>query len=198
MAISISVARPKLVGTTPVSSDIILKPIVENLTNYEIPICYDNLTNTPVELTDISFESGSPTVTGLTPEIANVKVGSILVTEDGTADFASGTYVTAKPTPTTLTLSTNALATKENTTGTTTLTVDATAAILRITPVGSANNANIRFDITASIMSGANATDSNGNGYDEVSYSAGTNRVIGTLTVDFDSFATAFGLNRTN
>jgi hypothetical protein len=198
MAISVNVARPKLVGTTTFSPDIIAKPLVENVTNFEIPICYDNLSNTPVDLTDISFTTGSPTITGLAPELAKVKIGSVIITDEDTTDFASGTYVTAKPTPTTLTVSTNALDTKENTTGEASLTVDATAVILRIIPVGSTNSANIRLDIYASIMSGANATDSNGNGYDEVSYSAGNNRIVGTISLDFDSFATAFGLNRVN
>ena len=196
MAIALNVNRPKLVGTVVVPTNVIAKPVTEVSGGFEIPICFDNLTSTPVTLTEISITSGSPTVTGLSAELANVKVGSVLVTAGTTADFASGTYVTAKPTPTTLTVSTNALQTQEDTTGETTLTVDATACILRVRPI--VQSTNVRLEVTAARFSGATATDSNGNGYDEVGYSSGEIQTLSGVTIDFDSFATNFGLARVN
>lgn len=198
MAIAVSVARPKLVGTTPLVPDVITKPVIEEASYFEVPICFDNLESTPVALTGVSITSGSPTVTGLAGELANVKVGSILVTAGTTTDFATGTYVTAKPNSTTLTVSTNALTTVGSTTATATLTVDATAAILRITPVGSSTSANMNFTITISRMTGSLATDSNGNGYDEVTYTDGVANSVGTFSINVDTFATAFGLLRAN
>lgn len=198
MAISINVSRPKLVGTTVETPIITAKPIVESGNSFEIPICYDNLTTTPVILSDVSIETGSSTVTGLEEELSDVKIGSVFVTADDTTDFAAGTYVIAKPSPTTITLSTSSLTTKANTVATTTLTVDATALILRITPVGSSTTSQIRFNMTASVMTGNNAIDPNGNGYDEVTYEDGDSRIAGAVVVDFDNFATSFGLQRTN
>lgn len=196
MAISLSVNRPKLVGTVAVSTNVISKPVVENVTDFDIPFCFDNLVSTPVTLSDISFTSGSPTITGLAPELAQVKIGSVILTAGTTSDFAGGTYVTDKPSATTLTVSTNALQTQANTTGTTTLTVDATACIFRIKPVVSGTN--VRFDVNVSRFSGSLATDSNGNGYDEVTYAQGETFTLGGISVDFDTFATNFGLARVN
>lgn len=197
MAITINVSRPKLVGTTTVSPDLIAKPLVEGATYFEIPICYDNLTTTPVALSDISITTGSAIVTGLAEEIANVKVGSVLVTAATTTDFASGTYVISKTT-TSLTVSTNALTTTANTTGTATLTVDATAAILRITPVGSDTNSTVRLNLSAAIMNGTNVADGDGNGYDDVAFASGVTNTVGSVSLDFDAFATNFGLARVN
>lgn len=196
MPISLNVNRPKLSETVTVPISIINKPVVENVTDFDIPICFDNLTTTPVVLSDITFASGSNTITGLSVELAKVKIGSVIVTADTTTDFASGTYVTAKPTPTTLTVSTNSLAAKTNTTGTATLTVDATACIFRIKPV--INNTSVRFDVTVSRFNGSLATDSNGNGYDEVTYSQGETFSLSGINIDFDTFATNFGLARVN
>lgn len=196
MPISLNVNRPKLVGTVEVSTNVIAKPVTEVSGGFEIPICFDNLTATPVELTEISFTSGGNTVTGLAPEIAKVKIGSVLVTDGTTTDFASGTYVTAKPTATTLTVSTNALQTQADTTGEATLTVDATACILRVRPV--VQGTNVRLEVTAARFSGAGATDSNGNGYDEVVYGAGEAQTLSGVNIDFDTFATNFGLARSN
>lgn len=196
MPISLSVTRPKLVGTVSVTPDIIAKPLVEGASFYEVPICLDNLTTTPVALSDIDFTTGSPTITGLSAELAKVKIGSIIVTAGGTSDFATGTYVTAKPTPTTLTVSTNALTTLEETTATATLTVDATIGILRVNI--SSVDGNIRISPVCHIMDGSKATDSNGNGYDEVVIGDGSPRVLGSVDINFDSFATNFGLLRTN
>lgn len=196
MSIALTITRPKLVGTVSVSANVIAKPLVENASDFDVPICFDNLTSTPVTLSNISFTSGSPTVTGLAEELANVKIGSVLTTAGTTSDFASGTYVSAKPSATTLTVSTNALQTQANTTGSTTLTVDATACIFRIKPVVVSNG--VRFDVTVSRFTGALATDSNGNGYDEVTYSQGEVFTLSGITIDFDTFATNFGLARTN
>ncbi len=196
MPIPLNVNRPKLVGTVPVETNIIAKAVIENADNFEIPLCFDNISGTPVTLTDISFNSGSPTVTGLAVELAKVKVGSVLVTAGTTSDFASGTYVTAKPSPTTLTVSTNALQTQTETTGTATLTLDATACILRVKPVVSASG--VRFDFSVARFDGSLATDSNGNGYDEVAYSAGSPQTLSSITIDFDDFATNIGLARVN
>lgn len=196
MSIALTITRPKLVGTVSVSADVIAKPLVENASDFDVPICFDNLSSTPVTLSNISFTSGSPTVTGLADELANVKIGSVLTTAGTTSDFASGTYVSAKPSATTLTVSTNALQTQASTTGSTTLTVDATACIFRIKPVVVSNG--VRFDVTASRFTGALATDSNGNGYDEVTYSQGEVFTLSGITIDFDTFATNFGLARTN
>lgn len=196
MAIALNVNRPKLVGTVTVATDIIAKPVTEVSNGFEIPICFDNFTSTPVTLSDISFTTGEATVTGLAGELANVKIGSVLVTAGDTADFTAGTYVTAKPSTTTLTVSTNALQTQANTTGTTTLTIDATACILRVVPTVTGNN--VRLDVTAARFTGTTATDSNGNGYDEVAYSNGEIQTLSGVTIDFDTFATNFGLARTN
>lgn len=196
MAIALNVNRPKLVGTVQVSTNVIAKPVTEVSGGFEIPICFDNLASTPVTLSEISFTSGSPTVTGLAPELVNVKIGSVLVTAGTTADFASGTYVTAKPTPTTLTVSTNALQSQEDTTGQATLTVDATACILRVVPVVSGKT--VRLEVNAARFSGATATDSNGNGYDEVTYASGETQTLSGVNIDFDDFATKFGLARVN
>jgi hypothetical protein len=196
MAITLNVNRPKLTSTVPVTANVISKAVIENADNFEIPLCFDNISGTPVTLTDISFEGGTPTVIGLAPELAKVKVGSVLVTAGTTSDFASGTYVTAKPSATTLTVSTNALQSQEGTTGTATLTLDATACILRIKPVVSGSS--VRFDFSASRFDGSLATDSNGNGYDEVAYSNGSPQTLSSITVDFDAFATNIGLVRVN
>lgn len=198
MAISLSVARPKLVGTTTVSPNLITKPLVEGATYFEFPVCFDNLQSTPVSLTGVNITTGSPTVTGLAAELANVKIGSVLVTAGTTTDFASGTYVTAKPSATTLTVSTNALTTVAGTTATATLTVDATAAIVRLTPTGSTTGSTVNMALSVAVMNGTKATDSNGNGYDEVVFADGTSFSLGSFNVDFDAFATAFGLARTN
>lgn len=196
MPIALSVNRPKLVSTVPVTANVISKAVTENADNFEIPICFDNLQSTPVALTEISFTSGENTITGLSAELAKVKIGSIIVTAGTTSDFASGTYVTAKPSATTLTVSTNALQSQTDTTGTATLTVDATAVIFRIRPVVS--NSGVRFDVSAARFNGGLATDSNGNGYDEVTYSQGEAQALSSVTIDFDTFATNFGLARTN
>lgn len=196
MAIALNVNRPKLVGTVQVSTNVIAKPVTEVSGGFEIPICFDNLASTPVTLSEISFTSGGNTVTGLAPELANVKIGSVLVTAGTTSDFASGTYVTAKPTSTTLTVSTNALQTQVDTTGEATLTVDATACILRAVPVVSGNN--IRLEVSASRFTGSTATDSNGNGYDEVTFAQGDEQTLSSVNINFDTFATNFGLARTN
>lgn len=196
MAISLNVNRPKLVGTVTVATNIVAKPVTEVSGGFEVPICFDNLTSTPVTLSEISFNSGEPTVTGIAGELANVKIGSVLVTAGDTADFASGTYVTAKPTSTTLTVSTNALQTQVDTTGETTLTVDATACILRVRPIVSGTS--VRLEVTAARFTGATATDSNGNGYDEVTYSQGEAQTLSGVNIDFDAFATNFGLARVN
>jgi hypothetical protein len=196
MPISLNVNRPKLVGTVVVPTDVIAKPVTEVSGGFEIPICFDNLASTPVALSDISFTTGGDTVTGLAEELVDVKIGSILVTAGDTADFTAGTYVTAKPTTTTLTVSTNALQTQANTTGTATLTIDATACILRVVPIVTGNN--VRLEVTAARFTGTTATDSNGNGYDEVAYSTGEIQTLSGVTIDFDRFATNFGLERVN
>lgn len=196
MAISLSVTRPKLVGTVSVTPDIIAKPLVEGATFYEVPICLDNLTTTPVVLSDIDFTTGSPTITGLSTELINVKIGSVITTDGGLTDFAAGTYVTAKPTPTTLTVSTNALTTEEATTASTTLTVDATIGILRINITSI--DGNIRLSPVCHVMDGTKALDSNGNGYDEVVIGDGSPRTLGSVDINFDTFANNFGLARTN
>ena len=196
MAITLNVNRPKLATTVPVSTDIISKAVIENVDNFEVPLCFDNISATPVALSDISFTSGEPTITGLEEELADVKVGSVIETAGTTSDFAGGTYVTAKPSATTLTVSTNALQTQANTTGTATLTLDATACILRIKPVVSGTA--VRFDFSAARFDGTLATDSNGNGYDEVTYANGTPQTLSSITIDFDGFANNIGLARVN
>jgi hypothetical protein len=197
MAISLSWARPKLADTVTTASSLIPKTLTEGSTYYEFPLCFDNLVSTPVALTGISFSSGSPTITGTALELANVKIGSTFVTAGDTADFASGTYVTAKPTPTTLTVSTNSLQSGSATTATATLTVDATVAIIRINV--STSGAELLLTPVVAAMSGSNATDPNGNGYDEVTYSnASKVSTASAVRINLDTFLSNFGKARAN
>jgi len=197
MAISVSWARPKLVNTVTVASSLINKTLTEGASYYEFPVCIDNLVSTPVSLTGISIPNGSPTLTGTALELANVKVGSIIETAGTTSDLAANTYVTAKPTPTTLTLSTSALQTVTASTATATLTVDATIAICRITVVTSGEYVTLTPSIAQ--FTGATATDSNGNGYDEVTYASSTKVSTGAgVKINLDTFLSTFGKVRTN
>ena len=195
MAISLTTTRPLLVSTSEVNTSVIAKAVVESGSTFAVPICLDNLSTDAVNLTGLSFTSGSPTVTGTANQLANVKIGSVLITTNGTSDFASGTYVTAKPTSTTLTVSTNALQNGSNVSATADLTVDATVGILRVNvePSGS----NVKFTVSMATFDGTKATDSNGNGYDEVAYADGIATNIGTVTVNLDTFLTNFGVART-
>ena len=196
MPIAITAERSKLDPTVDVSVSVIAKPIVEGADYFEVSICADNLQGTAVTLTDISITSGSPTVTGLAPELANVKIGSVLTTAGTTSDFAGGTYVTAKPTATTLTVSTNALRTQANITGSAQLTVDATLAIVRLHI--SSTGENIRITPKVARMDGTKSKDANGNGVDDVAYTDGVELNMGVVTLDYDTFAQNFGLARTN
>lgn len=196
MAIAISPERDKLVTTLPSPVSVIAKPIVENADNFEIAICADDLATTPVALSAVTFTTGSPTVTGIAEELADVKIGSIFTSAGTTSDFAAGTYVTAKPSATTLTLSTNALQDQTDTTASTQLTVDATLAIVRI--LISTSGSNIRIEPRVARFDGTKAFDSNGNGVDDVVYADGLNSSLGILTIDYDTYAENFGLARTN
>ena len=192
--------RSKLNGTVENTNTIIAKTPVEGSNYFDIPICIDNYASTPVNLTGVSITSGSPTVTGTANQLANVKVGSIIVTAAGESDFAANTYVTAKPTTTTLTVSTNALQNQASTTATTTLTVDATLAVVRvyIEPNGT-DKVVIKPNVAR--FTGATATDPNGNGYDEVGYASASSSQItlgNATTINLDEFSTNFGKARTN
>jgi hypothetical protein len=196
MAISVTATRPKAASTVNVTVSAIAKATTESGSDFLIPICLDNLAADTVSLTGLSFTSGSPTITGNAVQLANVKVGSVITTSGTTSDFASGTYVTAKPTSTTLTVSTNALRTQSNIAADAVLTVDATIAILKVNVDDSGNN--IRLSISAAIMDGTKAYDANGNGYDDVAYSDGTNLSIGNINFNLDTFLTNFGKARVN
>ena len=198
MAVTQSWNRSKLNGVISNSTDIILKTPIEGSSYYDIPICLDNYSSTPVSLTGLSWSNGGNTITGTSNQLANVKVGSVIVTNGGTSDFASGTYVTAKPSSTTLTVSTNALKAGSSATATTTLTIDATIGILRLTLSSNEDN-KIKISASFGRFNGSNATDSNGNGYDEVTYSnAQVTESLGYVNIDLDSFSTTFGKLRTN
>ena len=56
----------------------------------------------------------------------------------------------------------------------------------------------VRFDFSAARFDGTLATDSNGNGYDEVTYANGTPQTLSSITIDFDGFANNIGLARVN
>lgn len=198
MAISQVWDRSKLNGVVENTTDIIVKTPVEGATYYDVPICLDDYSSTAVSLTGLSWSNGSPTVTGTALQLANVKIGSVFVGANDTSDFASGTYVTAKPTATTLTLSTNSLQAGTATTATTTLTVDATVAILRVT-IGSTANDKLKLTTSIGVFNGSTATDSNGNGYDEVVYANAQNKLsLGVTEINLDTFSTNFGKLRTD
>lgn len=196
MAIAITPTRTKLVTTLPSPVSVIAKPLVENADNFEIAICADNLATTPVALSAVTFTTGSPTVTGIAGELADVKIGSIFTSAGTTSDFAAGTYVTAKPSATTLTLSTNALQDQTDTTASTQLTVDATLAIIRI--FVSTSGENIRISPKVAKFDGTKAFDANGNGVDDVVYADGLELSMGIMSLDYDTYAENFGLARTN
>lgn len=194
MAIALTTTRPLAVSTSNVTTSIITKAVTESGATFNIPICLDNVVADEVELTGLSITSGSPTVTGTALELANVKIGSVLETSRTTSDFAANTYVTAKPTATTLTVSTNALQSGSALTGTANLTVDATIGILRVTV--DANGSNARLALSMSVMDGTKAIDANGNGYDDAAYSDGLATNLGTINVNLDTFLTNFGKAR--
>jgi hypothetical protein len=197
MGVSLTVSRPKATTTTSSTPVIIAKPLAEISGGFEFPICVDNFTADEVDLTGLSFSTGSPAVTGTANQLANVKIGSLLVTANGEADFAADTFVTAKPNPTTLTVSSNALQNGSGVAATATLTaVDATLAIVRVNV--SASGGNIVLSTSYSKMNGTKVLDADGDHYDEVVWADGTATSSASVAIDFDSFASNIGSARTN
>lgn len=199
MAIAIAFNRPKLNTTLTVNESLETKTVSESSNKFRLPVCIDTVTQDSIALTGLSWTTGSDVVTGSEGAFSAVRLGDVFIGSGGDGvDFASDTYVIAKPSTTTIQLSTNALTTESATTGTIAAKIiDATVYIVETT--NAINGSNLNVTVKIFTMDGTKVFDSaNSTDYDNATVTDGTEVTLGSATINLDTFFSSARVARTD